>query len=119
MKKVLFLSLAFVSTWLFSLNCQQKKAVDDSYVEVLNAFSDPPAEFRSAPLWVWNERVTKEQIETQLADFRAHGIGGVFIHPRPGSFQRGAEGVYPAGSSCSVAGYGLFEDFKIVVRSKE
>jgi len=56
----------------------------DSYKEVRQAFASPPAEYRSAPLWVWNDQMTAEQIETQLADFKDHGIGGVFIHPRPG-----------------------------------
>ena len=56
----------------------------DSYQSVLREFQDPSAEYRSAPLWVWNDRMTREQIDEQLADFKAHGIGGVFIHPRPG-----------------------------------
>ena len=47
-------------------------------------FRDPPAEYRSAPLWVWNDRVSEAQIDEQLRDFKARGIGGVFIHPRPG-----------------------------------
>jgi len=47
-------------------------------------FADPPAEYRSAPLWVWNDRVTKIEIDEQLADFKAKGIGGAFVHPRPG-----------------------------------
>lgn len=47
-------------------------------------FLDPPAEYRSAPLWVWNDRVSRDQIDEQLADFKAKGIGGVFVHPRPG-----------------------------------
>jgi hypothetical protein len=51
---------------------------------VLAAFRYPPAEYRSAPLWVWNDRVTSVQIEEQLKEFQARGIGGVFIHPRPG-----------------------------------
>jgi hypothetical protein len=67
----------------FLVSCQ-KEVEGDTYASVLQAFADPPAEYRSAPLWVWNDRVTKEQIETQLADFKVHGIGGVFIHPRPG-----------------------------------
>ena len=83
MRKLLFLGLTFIMICLFSLNCRKKMA-GDTYTEVLKDFADPPAEFRSSPLWVWNDRVTKEQIETQLADFKAHGIGGVFIHPRPG-----------------------------------
>jgi len=47
-------------------------------------FADPPAEYRPAPLWVWNDRVTKTEIDEQLADFKAKGIGGAFVHPRPG-----------------------------------
>jgi hypothetical protein len=55
-----------------------------SYDTLQKAFHDPPSFYRSAPLWVWNDRVTKQQIEEQLLDFRNHGFGGVFIHPRPG-----------------------------------
>ncbi|MEK6755589.1 MAG: glycosyl hydrolase [Bacteroidota bacterium] len=72
---------------LSSFALGQKRTAEysfDSYAAVLNAFRNPPAEFRSAPLWVWNDRMSPEQISEQLADFKAHGIGGVFIHPRPG-----------------------------------
>jgi len=47
-------------------------------------FQNPPSEYRSAPLWVWNDDVTTTQIEEQLKEFNEKGIGGVFIHPRPG-----------------------------------
>jgi alpha-L-rhamnosidase len=60
------------------------KVKGDLAADVQKLFADPPAEYRSTPLWVWNDRITKEEIDTQLADFQAHGIGGVFIHPRPG-----------------------------------
>ncbi|MEN6310305.1 MAG: glycosyl hydrolase [Acidobacteriota bacterium] len=56
----------------------------DTYEKVLGAFKNPPAEYRSAPLWVWNDRMSNEQIDRELADFKDRGIGGVFIHPRPG-----------------------------------
>ena len=56
----------------------------DSYEAVLKAFQNPPAEFRSAPLWVWNDQMTRAEIDEQMADLHARGIGGVFIHPRPG-----------------------------------
>jgi len=55
-----------------------------SRADILKAFNNPPAAYRSAPLWVWNDRITNREIEEQLSDFKAHGIGGVFIHPRPG-----------------------------------
>ena len=48
------------------------------------AFADPPSENRSMPLWVWNDELTWPRLAEQLAQFRAQGMGGVFIHPRPG-----------------------------------
>jgi len=84
MKKAFAFSVILVSVCLFFCHCQKKKVAGDTSSDVLNAFADPPSEFRSAPLWVWNDRITDGQIETQLADFKDHGIGGVFIHPRPG-----------------------------------
>jgi len=74
---------------LFSLTgvLAQTKAsnpASDTYEKVRQLFLKPLAEYRSAPLWVWNDRMTKQQIDEQLTDFRARGIGGVFIHPRPG-----------------------------------
>jgi hypothetical protein len=56
----------------------------DDYARVVHSFRTPGAEFRPAPLWVWNDRLTRGQVETQLRDFKERGIGGVFIHPRPG-----------------------------------
>ena len=47
-------------------------------------FMNPPVEYRSAPLWVWNDDITEKQIDEQLVDFKSGGMGGVFIHPRPG-----------------------------------
>lgn len=47
-------------------------------------FADPPAEFRSAPLWDWNEQISEEGIDFQMKEFKKAGIGGVFVHPRPG-----------------------------------
>ncbi|MFB3920739.1 MAG: glycosyl hydrolase [Terriglobia bacterium] len=47
-------------------------------------FQDPPNEFRPAPLWVWNDEMDPERIKEQLRQFKQQGMGGVFIHPRPG-----------------------------------
>jgi len=84
MKKVLAFGFFLAVFCLLFLNCQKRPVSDGTYAEVLKTFQEPPAEFRSTPLWVWNDRVTKDKIDVQLADFKAHGIGGVFIHPRPG-----------------------------------
>ena len=60
------------------------KPSPEAYNRALADFQNPPAEYRSAPLWVWNDRMTRDKITADLTDFRDHGIGGVFIHPRPG-----------------------------------
>ena len=61
-----------------------KRPESDSYETILWTFADPPAEYRSAPLWVWNDLMTRDEIKRQLESFKARGIGGAFIHPRPG-----------------------------------
>lgn len=76
-------TLALVALVLLSAACR-KAAGPDAHDALLAGFRNPPAEYRPTPLWVWNDRVTREEISTQLADFKARGIGGVFIHPRPG-----------------------------------
>lgn len=47
-------------------------------------FQNPTVEYRGIPFWSWNCKVTKEQIDTQLAIFKQMGFGGVDIHPRSG-----------------------------------
>ena len=47
-------------------------------------FADPGKDYGSAPLWVWNTRVTRGLIDTSLRAFKANGFGGVFVHPRAG-----------------------------------
>jgi hypothetical protein len=47
-------------------------------------FADPPAEYRSMPLWVWNDMMDPQRMTEQLRQFKQQGMGGVFIHPRPG-----------------------------------
>jgi len=50
-------------------------------------FKDPPAEYRSMPLWNWHTDITRENINRDLKAFKAQGFGGVFIHPRRGMVQ--------------------------------
>ena len=71
---------------LLAFGCSQKPLLDNinSVEEVRTLFADPPSEYRSAPLWDWNEQITKEGIDFQMKEFKKVGIGGVFVHPRPG-----------------------------------
>ncbi len=47
-------------------------------------FKNPSSKYRSAPFWSWNDTMEKEELSFQLRDFKAHGIGGAFAHPRIG-----------------------------------
>jgi hypothetical protein len=47
-------------------------------------FADPPSEYRSMPLWVWNDELSWPRLRQQLAQYKKQGMGGVFVHPRPG-----------------------------------
>jgi hypothetical protein len=57
-------------------------ASDSAAVKKL--FAQPPREFTSAPLWVWNDRLTEDQIRGTLRDLAGQGVKQVFVHPRPG-----------------------------------
>ncbi|MCE5270845.1 hypothetical protein LLH00_06125 [bacterium] len=85
----------FLLLALIALGCSSQPKVETaapltpaahpaSFAELKAQFADPPSEFRSAPLWVWNDKVTVGEIDSQLVELKEAGIGGVFIHPRPG-----------------------------------
>jgi hypothetical protein len=50
----------------------------------LAEFSEPPAWYHSAPLWVWNDDITEQKIDHQLEMLRSQGVLQAFVHPRPG-----------------------------------
>ena len=81
LKGVLLLSLA-----LLTISCDQVSVPGKlvTIEEVRSLFADPPSEYRSAPLWDWNEQISEDGIDFQMKEFKKAGIGGVFVHPRPG-----------------------------------
>jgi hypothetical protein len=52
--------------------------------EVKARFADPPVDFSTAPLWVFNDDVTPEQVVDTLRDLAGQNVKQVFLHPRPG-----------------------------------
>ena len=54
------------------------------FATLSSQFSEPPKEYASGPLFVWNEKITKEEINNFLISFKEQGILQPFIHPRPG-----------------------------------
>jgi hypothetical protein len=82
------LSLLFL-TFLLLNSCGKLKDLKkedrlNSFKQISENFTDPPAEYRTLPFWVWNEKVTKKMIDEQLPEFKENGFGGVFVHPRYG-----------------------------------
>lgn len=47
-------------------------------------FADPPCQYSSAPLWVWNDMLTEKQVISTLQDLAGQKVKQVFVHPRPG-----------------------------------
>src|SRR5512133_123471 len=71
---------------LAGCNPEQKKEVSsiNDFASLQGKLVDPPSEYRSAPLWDWNDKITEEGIDYHMKKFREGGLGGVFVHPRPG-----------------------------------
>jgi hypothetical protein len=65
-------------------NIKWNPKMANSLEELKAGFKNPPVDFSTAPLWVWNDKVTEEKIDFQLSEFKDKGIYMAFIHPRPG-----------------------------------
>lgn len=80
MRPVISTLLCTCACVLISLSVAE--AADSSQVRAL--FSDPPREYSSGPLWVWNDLLTEKQIVDTMRDLAAQKVRQVFVHPRPG-----------------------------------
>lgn len=47
-------------------------------------FATPTVDHANAPLWVWNDLLSEEQIRSSLRDLAGQGVLQAFVHPRPG-----------------------------------
>ncbi|RPJ86408.1 MAG: hypothetical protein EHM18_06375, partial [Acidobacteria bacterium] len=52
--------------------------------DIKRVFADPPREYGTAPLWVWNDNLTDSQVVETLRDFARQKVKQAFVHPRPG-----------------------------------
>ncbi len=55
---------------------------DSSHAKAL--FKNPPREYSTGPLWVWNDLLTEGQIRDTLRDLARQSVKQVWVHPRPG-----------------------------------
>ena len=84
MKLIFLVPFTLLSVLLIS--CTKQPVTDgiQTTTQLKQLFANPPSEYRSAPLWDWNEQISEEGIDFQMKEFKKAGIGGVFVHPRPG-----------------------------------
>ncbi|MDR3262151.1 MAG: hypothetical protein LBT78_10020 [Tannerella sp.] len=87
MKKILILQAAIV-LGVFSCTTDTGNKTGNeginTFKELSGQFAEPSKEYGTAPLWVWNTRVTHELIDNSMQELKEKGFGGVFVHPRPG-----------------------------------
>ena len=76
------IDLIFISLPVGQLFSQQKREMQ--FEQLKSQLNNPNASFRSAPLWVWNTKVTYADIDRMLGELKEQGFGGAFVHPRPG-----------------------------------
>ena len=78
--------LVFISLILAS-SCKQTTVNEvkiNNFASLTAEFKAPSAEYTTAPFFVWNYKITKEEIDNYLQDFKNQGSSQVFVHPRPG-----------------------------------
>lgn len=76
--------MAVLST-LCSCSVSDKKELPiNNFNSLQQQFVNPGKDYRTAPLYVWNTKITTTLIDSTMHDLKQNGFGGVFIHPRPG-----------------------------------
>lgn len=82
--KMVACSLALFLLVCLSACGERRSDIPDDLKAIEAMFIDPPAEYRSMPLWVWNGKVTEQELDRMLVELKENGFGGLFVHPRPG-----------------------------------
>ncbi len=52
--------------------------------DVLKRIASPGAEYRGAPFWAWNAKLSEDELRRQIRFMKAMGMGGFFMHSRTG-----------------------------------
>jgi hypothetical protein len=82
-----FLVPAFVCFAIIFWGCKSKPDNRNisrvgSFTELKEQFANPPVDYRPAPFWIWNRKIAKAEIDTQLIFLKKMGFGGLFVHAR-------------------------------------
>jgi hypothetical protein len=82
-----FLLFSLFAGFLFFQSCKEKSVNEvkvPDFATLSSQFKEPANEYTTAPFFVWNAEITKEEIDNFLTGFKKEGSSQVFIHPRPG-----------------------------------
>ena len=72
--------ISFLLMWVLSGHSAQAAGS----TEAKRLFKNPPREYSTGPLWVWNDLLTEEQVRESLRDLAKQQVKQVWVHPRPG-----------------------------------
>lgn len=78
-RRISLVVAALAVTW-----CASQAATLPDSARVKKLFRNPPREYSTGPLWVWNDMLTDEQIRSTLRDLAEQKVKQVWVHPRPG-----------------------------------
>ena len=70
----------FLTGLLCAMNVAESQTISDARA----LFEKPTRDYSTSPLWVWNDRLTEEQVLSALRSLAAQDVKQVFVHPRPG-----------------------------------
>ncbi|MHB8952665.1 MAG: glycosyl hydrolase [Pirellulaceae bacterium] len=77
-----WMMVCLTTPWSMSRAAAEDKPLDSAAARKI--FTAPPREFATAPLWVWNDMLTEDQIRGTMRDLAGQKVMQVFVHPRPG-----------------------------------
>ncbi len=77
-----------VALFALSFSSCRKSSVSEvkinDFASLSAEFMQPSKEYTTAPFFVWNYKITREEIDNYMNDFKMAGSRQVIIHPRPG-----------------------------------
>ena len=79
--------LTLAACAILAAHCKNEKTDEvkvPDFATLSSQFSQPPAEYTTAPFFVWNASITRDEIDKFMEGFKKEGSSQVIIHPRPG-----------------------------------
>jgi hypothetical protein len=84
---LLLVALTIVILTTILNSCKKEQIVNvkvPDFATLSSQFDQPPREYTTAPFFVWNAEITRDEIDKFMEGFKKAGSSQVFIHPRPG-----------------------------------